>query len=182
MSTNTPQIVYDKFPTAGGAGRIYDVTEYFDVVTGVDQADVAGVPFGVMLTTVVGSQPTTPGSETLVKLPAEAGDVAFPLAFGVSVQTVLIENLDVFNQASNVYPQGRPIACMKKGRIWVPTETEVAVGDEVFVRFEAGGNGTQLGAFGNTADSASCAQLTTAKWFQGGGGSATSFAVLEVNF
>lgn len=68
---------------------------------------------------------------------------------------------------------------LRKGRVWVPIEENIAVGDAVFYRHTSGGGGTEIGAWRNDADTASADQLTNAKWLKGGlsGG----VALLEVN-
>lgn len=68
---------------------------------------------------------------------------------------------------------------MRRGRIWVRVEEAVAVGDPVFFRHTAGGGGSEIGAFRNDADTATCDQLTQAAWLQGSSGAGV--ALLEVN-
>jgi len=68
---------------------------------------------------------------------------------------------------------------LRRGRIWVRVEEAVAVGDPVFFRHTAGGGGSEIGAFRNDADTASCDQVTAAAWLQGS--AAAGVALLELN-
>lgn len=52
-----------------------------------------------------------------------------------------------------------PGAWMTRGRIYVLTEQAVNKGDQVFARYAASGNGTQLGASRKDADSASAVAI-----------------------
>ena len=68
---------------------------------------------------------------------------------------------------------------LRRGRIWVRVEEAVSVGDPVFFRHTAGAGGSEIGAFRNDADTASCDQLAGAAWLQGSSGAGV--ALLEVN-
>ena len=68
---------------------------------------------------------------------------------------------------------------LRRGRIWVRVEEAVSVGDPVFFRHTAGAGGSEIGAFRNDADTASCDQLTGAAWLQGSSGAGV--ALLEIN-
>lgn len=70
---------------------------------------------------------------------------------------------------------------LRRGRIWVPIEEDIAVGDAVFFRHTAGGGGTEIGAFRNDADTASADALTESTWLQGGTAAGDAVALLEVN-
>ncbi len=74
---------------------------------------------------------------------------------------------------------GETASLVRKGRVWVVVEEAVAVGDDVYFRHTAGGGGSELGAFRNDADTASCDQLTQANWLVGSSGAGV--ALLEVN-
>jgi len=67
---------------------------------------------------------------------------------------------------------------LSKGRIWVAVEEAITVGDDVYFRHTAG-TGTEIGAFRNDADTASCDQITNARWLQGSTGAGV--ALLEIN-
>ena len=70
---------------------------------------------------------------------------------------------------------------LRKGRVWVPIEEDIAVGDPVFFRHTAGGGGTEIGAFRNDADTASADALPEATWLQGGTAAGDGIALLELN-
>ena len=72
-----------------------------------------------------------------------------------------------------------PASVLRRGRIWVVVEEAVAVGDPVFFRHTAGAGGSEIGAFRNDADTASCDQITNAQWLQGSAGAGV--ALLELN-
>jgi hypothetical protein len=67
---------------------------------------------------------------------------------------------------------------LRSGRIWVVVEEAIAVTDDVFFRHTAG-TGTEIGAFRNDVDTASCDQITNAQWLQGSTGAGV--ALLEIN-
>jgi hypothetical protein len=119
-------------PTVGAPGLEYD-DSFSDIVTWI--ATVA-IPFGV-----------------LVYESAE-GKAALPTATGnVTAGRVGITLID-HNKASGVgYEIGDAVRVMRRGRVWVLTEEQLAFGDTLFARFAAG-TGTQKGAFRNDADTA----------------------------
>ena len=67
---------------------------------------------------------------------------------------------------------------LRRGRIWVVVEEAITVGDDVYFRHTAG-TGSEIGAFRNDADTASCDQVTNAQWLQGSTGA--GIALLELN-
>lgn len=67
---------------------------------------------------------------------------------------------------------------LRRGRIWVVVEEAITVGDDVYFRHTAG-TGTEIGAFRNDADTASCDQITNAQWLIGS--AAAGVALLELN-
>lgn len=70
---------------------------------------------------------------------------------------------------------------LRKGYIWVQIEETIAIGDAVFFRHTANGVGKlRLGAFRNDADTATCDQLSGARWVRGGT-AAEGIALLEIN-
>lgn len=69
---------------------------------------------------------------------------------------------------------------IRRGRIWVAIEEDIAVGDDVYFRHTAGGGGSEIGAFRNDADTVSADQITNAQWIQGGT-AAVGVALLEIN-
>lgn len=69
---------------------------------------------------------------------------------------------------------------LRKGYVWVVIEETVAIGDDVYFRHTASGGNTKLGAFRNDADTATCDQLTNARWVKGGS-AAEGIALLELD-
>ena len=67
---------------------------------------------------------------------------------------------------------------LRRGRIWVAVEEAITVGDDVYFRHTSG-TGTEIGAFRNDADTATCDQITNAEWLQGSTGAGV--ALLEIN-
>lgn len=96
---------------------------------------------------------------------------------GVLVHTHAQENPDLADPLG--VDQLEVASVLRRGRIWVVVEEAVAVGDPVFFRHTAGGGGSEIGAFRNDADTATCDQLTQAAWLQGSAGAGV--ALLEVN-
>ena len=56
------------------------------------------------------------------------------------------------------------VPVLTRGGIWVFTETAVNDMDDVYVRIASGAGGSTLGAFRNDSDSASCVQVTNARF------------------
>lgn len=120
-------------PPIGAPGLEYD-DSFSDVVTLI--ATVA-IPFGVLV---------YESAEGKCALPTATAHVTAGRV-GVS----LIDNM----KASGIgYEIGDPVRVMKRGRVWVLTEEQLAFGDTLFVRYAAG-TGTQKGAFRNDIDSTS---------------------------
>ncbi len=78
------------------------------------------------------------------------------------------------NAQSVQYPVGWPVSTLTRGPVYVQPEVAVKVGDPVYVRFAAGANGIQPGAFGNTDDSGTCVQVTRARWLDPIAGATTN--------
>jgi len=77
------------------------------------------------------------------------------------------------------YAQRETANVLRKGYIWVVIEETIAIGDSVFFRHTASGGNTKLGAFRNDADTATCDQVTNARWVKGGS-AAEGLALLEL--
>jgi hypothetical protein len=67
-----------------------------------------------------------------------------------------------------------------KGRFWVISETNVANGDRLFVRFAAGAGGTQLGAIRNAAVTDETIDCTAQGVFRSTGNAGTP-VILEID-
>lgn len=103
-----------------------------------------------------------------VKLGAVAGEAAALAVTGDNIQGVvaLEMNTDPDQLAGTAnYAEGVEMVLLEQGPVWVPVDFAVAIGDPVYVRFQAGAGTVNLpGAFGNQADAASCRLVAGAKW------------------
>lgn len=132
--TTAVQTAVSVNPLAGRPGLEYD-NGFSDVVSWI--ATVA-IPFGVLV---------YESAEGKATLPTATGNVT-----AGKVGIALIDH----NKASGVgYEVGDAVRVMRRGRVWIATEETLAFGDVLFARFAAG-TGTQLGAFRNDADTATC--------------------------
>ena len=95
-------------------------------------------------------------SDTTVKLPAAAADLALTKVKGISV-------FAQDQEGTNVKPKGT-FNVLRNGYAWVKVEEAVTEGDPVFVRHTVNGGNDQLGAFRKSADD------------PGGGATATAVA------
>lgn len=121
-----------------------------------------------------------------VKLGASEGEVIAPAAAADITDLKLLQGVVVASQtlASSSsgdpqYPLKSTVPVMRKGRIWVKTESTVTVGTSgVHVRYAGVGN---AGAFRGATVSMETAQIpdAQAKWVVGA--SASGFALLELN-
>ncbi len=89
------------------------------------------------------------------KLPAAAGDITKPGAMGITF-------LDPTREGGADFPALRPIGVIRRGRLWVLAESNVARWTHPFVRYASGAGGTELGSFRNNADTSTAAELTHA--------------------
>lgn len=159
------QTSYSIDQSAGLPGQMADCG-FQDSITGINSS--AAMPFGKLA--VKGA------SDGLCKLPALATDITSKgLVMGVSVKTHAMESS---LSGDPQYPINSVPSLLRKGRIYVKVEETVVVGDDVYVRYAAGGDG--LGSFGKTAGTSERAQLDGASWYKGA--SAGGLAILEVNF
>jgi hypothetical protein len=123
-----------------------DFTKYVDTV--VPQT---AVKIGKLLT----ADKTAGKVRNAAKLPAAAADITKPGAMGVTF-------LDSTRESGSDYPANRPIGVIRRGRLWVLAESNVARWTHPFIRYAAGAGGTELGSFRADVDTASAAQLTHA--------------------
>lgn len=99
-----------------------------------------------------------------------------PLGVVAASQAVMMDSAD----ALPGYPAKHTVNVMRKGYIWVAIEEDIAIGDAVYFRHTANGAGKlNLGSFRNDADSATCDQLTNARWVKAGT-LALGYALLEL--
>lgn len=121
----------------GVPGMPYDTP--LDVISRVQAETSLEVPFGVFVCLVAGA-----ANDNSAKLPAAVGAKLLGLVMFVNeydpseIGTVGLKRYSVLNVGT-------------KGRFWVISETDVADGDRLHVRFVAGAGGSQLGAIRNAA-------------------------------
>jgi hypothetical protein len=141
------QLAYDYTQPEAVLGLVSeDFTKYTDTV--VPQT---AVKVGKLLT----ADKTAGKVRNAAKLPAAAADVVRPGAMGVTF-------LDSMREGGSDFPPNRPIGVIRRGRLWVLAESNVARWTHPFVRFASGAGGTELGGFRADADSTTAAQLTDA--------------------
>ncbi len=115
-------------------------------------------------------------SDASIKVPGASGDVTSELFMGVTVLSQAHENLV---SGGGSYEQHDAVSVMKKGRIWVQVEEAVTPVSPVYVRFASGAGGTQQGSFRASADTATAAQLSKARYLTSA--AAQGFALVEIN-
>jgi len=146
-------------PTVGAPGLEYDISDS-DVETWI--ATVA-IPFGVLV---------YESAEKKATLPTATGNV-----IGGKTGIALVDH----SKASGVgYEIGDAVRVMRRGRVWVLTEEQLAFGDTLFARF-ATGTGSQKGAFRNDADTASASTPTNMKLELAGTASLACISVGDVS-
>lgn len=78
------------------------------------------------------------------------------------------------------FKQYEAVSVMTQGRVYVYVEQDVAVGDPVYLRVNAGGDADELpGQFRMDADGGDAMLLSRVRWMKGA--AADGFAVLEIN-
>jgi hypothetical protein len=110
-------------------------------------------------------------TEGTADLPDSTGEVTGIYGGGVAMRD---PNLPTANGG---YQIGDAVRVCVRGRVFVLGELTLAVTDTPFVRF-ATGTGTQLGAFRNAADTATCVAAPNTRFVKGGG--TTQPPVLEI--
>jgi len=119
-----------------------DFTRYVD--TAIPQEIVK---IGKMLT----ADKTAGLVRNAAKLPVAAGDITKPGAMG-------IVPWDQSREGGSDWPAKRPTPVMRRGRVWVMAEGDIARWTHPFIRFAAGAGGSELGSFRGDADTASAAE------------------------
>ena len=159
----------------GGVGFLFDDGTNTTAAETQANATAASVPFGrAVLLAGEGDE-----GDMLAKLmdENEVGDI-----LGVSVYTATFEkgrSTNPFDRIAAEYPGGSVLNVLREGRIYVETEGEVSVGDDVYVRHTADGDLDELGGFAG-ASGTGLVELTSARWHKGT--NAEGLAVLQVNF
>lgn len=135
------QTSYSQNLAVATPGMIADNTDK-DVMSKVNP--VVAIPFGTGVCRGV-------NPDRDVKLPASPLEAA-------AIVGVALRDLSVENQRDGLvpnYPIGSPVACLKKGCVWVKVSVAVVAGDDVYCRYANGiadVTDTQAGSFGNTGD------------------------------
>lgn len=160
------QLTYTEEQDVAFAGLLYDIG-FTDIVSGVSQEASASIPFGIVI--VRGT------IDDGVKLPTAEADIPR----GVTVHSLAYE-MDVTIDENGVRPKAM-INVLRRGRIWVPVETDVVPGDKPHVRYAGTG---QAGALRNSAVSGETMDITSQGEFVSTSVTVGSIklAVLDVNF
>lgn len=112
------------------------------------------------------------------KLPTTSGEVAKVL--GIAPSRVTSDpNFPPGGTAGFAYQIGDAVDLVPEGQVWVVVEESVVAMDPVFVRFATGAGGSQKGSFRKSADTATAAQLTGARYLTSA--SANGLALVEIN-
>lgn len=82
------------------------------------------------------------------------------------------------DRPASEYPGGSAVNILRKGRVYVPTEVDVAVGDDVYVRYAADGALDDIGGFAESSGTG-LVQVENARWLRG---TRRGLAVLQVDF
>lgn len=139
------QLSYDNEMPAAMLGLVTeDFTSYRDTV--IPQV---AVPTGQLLT----ADKTAGKVRNAAKLPSSAAEITKPGAMGFT----FLDTIRTPVNGSMDYPAKRPIAVVRRGRIWLLAETALARWTYPFVRF-AGGSGAFYG-LRNDADGGNAAEL-----------------------
>lgn len=161
--------------TARNGGIGFDYADGTDTAATETQANAEAnaIPFGRAVLLVGESDE----GNLLVKLFDEdsIGDI-----LGVSLYTATTEKEhtdDIAGQSAAEYPGNHAVNVARKGRVYVETESDVSVGDSVYVRHTADGDLDALGAFAG-ASGTGLSELTDARWLQG---SRNGAAVLQLS-
>jgi len=152
------QTTVDTNPVLGTAGELYDDSPVQDIVTRIAAVDI---PFGAYVHFTANGQCTLPGA---------SGDITDGLG-GIAIR-------DSGKPTGGVgYPAGSPVMVLEKGRVWVSTESAVALGSTPYIRYTAA-TGEPVGGIGGTTDSGKNVQAVNARIWKGN--TAAGLAVLEM--
>jgi len=160
-----PQTTYNTDPAVGFRGMLADPNDDAFIITLANGA-AAAVGFGIM----VKRDATNPESQFDI-FSATGQDPV-----GILVHTHCQQDPSLAGALGVALLETAGV--VRRGRIWVVTEEAIAVTDDVYFRHTSG-TGTEIGAFRNDADTASCDQITNAQWLRGC--AAAGVALLEIN-
>jgi len=139
-------------PAVSYPGQIADASKVLDVLSVLNVA--AAIPFGVFVSKDLSN---SGGFDKLAgKVPATGTDITtLGSLLGVALcEQTLAQDSSV---AVPTWPIKSAMPVMRKGRVWVLSETDVTDGAQIYVRHTASGGNTQLGKVRKDADSATAA-------------------------
>lgn len=147
------QTSYQQDPNPAVEGMLADVSLDREIRSAIPQEDVA---FGRFVSYVAGAgdEDRTPHCV----LPSTAGEITGNGALGFALNDITLEGPAPGATAVG-WAQDSVLRYLRSGWLWVLTEEAVSYGDDVFVRFAAGGGGSDLGRTRTDADTASAAEL-----------------------
>lgn len=170
-----PQTSYSiNIPAVSYPGQIADASYFRDVISAL--AVAAAVPYGVC---VVQDTANGAGFDNLAaKVPSTTGSIT---TAGQAYGIVLADQGRAQDPSVVLptYPINSALPVLRSGRVWVNSETAVADGGGVFVRYAANGGLTQLGAIRADADTAHAAALPNSVFR--GAYAAAGYVVAEIN-
>lgn len=140
------QTTYSYGPSVAVLGQVSE--DFYNFVDTV--IPTVAVKVGKLLT----ADKTAGQVRNKAKYPAAAADITRPGAMGVV-------RLDPTREGGSDYAALRPVPVVRKGRIWVMAESNVARWTHPYIRY-ASGTGTELGSFLASADTSTAAQCTHA--------------------
>ncbi len=163
------QTSYQEDPNAYLEGQLVDVSFQNEIISGI--SDLATITFGrFVYRSGAGAADDRPPR---VAVPSNTVHVTGPLGIGFAINELTLE-------APGGYAVDKVLRIMRHGRIAMfPEDAVTSYGAPVFVRFAAGGGGTELGAVRTDADTATAVALPGAS-FRSLGGAGTP-VVVEFN-
>lgn len=163
----------------GGIGFTFDAAGA-DVAASETQANAQAdpIPFG---RAVLADGQSEDGSELLCKrLDADEAPLGIALYTGTFEQERDTDLGSNFERQTSEYPPLSAVNVFREGRIYVPVEEDIDVGDPVYVRHTADGDLDDLGAFAGSAGTG-LREVTDARWVRGSD-DRDDLAVLQVDF
>jgi hypothetical protein len=134
------QTAYSQRLTEALAGMLATPIEDCLIDSKINAADL---PAGVFV--------TRDASDEACKVPTTSGEVT---ASGIGFTVLNLAHEPPSDGSTVDIPATKGCGVIRRGRIWVLTETAMTYGQAVFVRFTANGGNTQLGKVRNDADTA----------------------------
>lgn len=128
--------------------------------------NAAAIPAGIFV--------TRDANDDACKVPTTTGEVT---ASGMGFTVLNLAHEPVSDGSTVDNAAGKGCSVIRKGRIWVLTETAMTYGQNVFVRFTANGGNTQLGKVRNDVDTANA--VAAPGWVCKTTLAAAGFAIIE---